>query len=38
MVTNLTSLTSSLYLQIGDNDMLLCMRHTYKDEGMATPL
>ena len=36
MVTNLTSLTSSLYLQIGDNDMLLCMRHTYKDEGMAT--
>ena len=36
MVTNLTSLTSSLYLQIGDNGMLLCMRHTCKDEGMST--
>ena len=36
MVTNLTSLTSSLYLQIGDNGMLLCMRHTCKGEGMAT--
>ena len=30
MVTNLTSLTSSLHLQIADNGMLLCMIHTYK--------
>ena len=36
MITNLTSLTSSLSLQIGDNGMLLCMRHTCKDEGMST--